>query len=159
MLMHTNVGLEAPPAGCYFEVSFFIGGVVPVFWGDCQFRRVSGISSRIQTQDIRVGGNNQYQTRIPEHVTHGNLILERGFLRGVSELTLEFNLAMTTLELVPGSVLVILQDFGNKGFLGAWLFRHTYPVAWSVSDLNSDDNSVVIDTMELAYSHFYSLRI
>ncbi len=146
-----------PPVGCYFEVSFFIGGLMPVLWGDCQFNRVSGISSRIRTQDIRVGGSNQYQTRIPEHITHGNLILERGLVSG-SYMNWEFNIAMTMLEILPGSVLVVLQEYGNKGLIAAWLFRHTYPVAWSVSDLSSAD-SVVIDTMELAYSHFYSIRI
>ena len=40
-----------------------------------------------------------------------------------------------------------------------WLFKKAWPVKWSTSDLDGESNTVVIDTMELAFSHFETMRL
>lgn len=90
-------------------------------------------------------------------MNYGNLTLERGLVTG-SPLNMEFNNAMSTLKISPGNVLVSLLD--EKSIpVSAWLFWKTYPVKWRVSDLDATSNSLAIDTMELAYTRFQSLRI
>ena len=86
-----------------------------------------------------------------------NLVLERGFVVG-SPLNIEFNVAMSTMEFAPSNVLVILLNEDSIPIAG-WLFQRAYPVKWSISDLDANNNGVVIDTMELAYARFQSLRI
>lgn len=145
-----------PPVGFHFAVIFFIGGIIPNPL-DMRFQKVSGISSQIDTYTYKEGGENLYTHRLPTRVTYGNLNLERGLVVG-SPLNIEFNIAMSTLKLSPGNVLVALLNDDSIP-ITAWLFWKTYPVKWSTSDLDANNNSVVIDTMELAYTRFQSLKV
>lgn len=147
---------ENPPVGFYFMVTFLIGGFVPNLL-DIRFQRVSGISSTMETTEVREGGENLFSLRLPTRMTYGNLVLERGMVIG-SPLNIEFNLAMSTMSFQPGNVLVMLLNANNTP-VASWLFQEAYPLQWSVSDLDANQNSVVIDTMELAYARLQSLRI
>lgn len=147
---------ENPPVGFYFMVTFLIGGFVPNLL-DIRFQRVSGISSTMETTEVREGGENLFSLRLPTRMTYGNLVLERGMVIG-SPLNIEFNLAMSTMSFQPGNVLVMLLNANNTP-VASWLFQEAYPLQWSVSDLDANQSSVVIDTMELAYARLQSLRI
>ena len=137
-------------------VTFLIGGYVPNLL-DIRFQRVSGMTSTIETTEIREGGENLFAYRLPNRATYDNLVLERGMVIG-SSLNTEFNAAMSTLRFETGNVLVMLLNAQSIP-ISAWLFQSTYPIKWSVSDLDANQNAVVIDTMELAYTRFQSLRI
>ena len=147
---------ENPPVGFYFMVTFLIGGFVPNLL-DIRFQRVSGISSTMETTEVREGGENLFSLRLPTRMTYGNLVLERGMVIG-SPLNVEFNLAMSTMSFQPGNVLVMLLNASDLP-VASWLFQETYPLKWSVSDLDANQSSVAIDTMELAYARLQSLRI
>lgn len=145
-----------PPVGYHFAVVFFVGGIIPNPL-DIRFKKVSGLSSTIDTTTITEGGQNLFKHRLPDRVSYNNLTLERGMIMG-SPVSVEFNVAMSTLQVKPGNVLVALLD--DAGIpTSAWLFIKTFPVKWSVSDLDADQNSIVIETMELAYTRFQVLRI
>jgi phage tail-like protein len=147
---------ENPPVGFHFMVVFFMGGVLPNPL-DIRFQKVSGISAEIETTDIREGGENILQHKLPVHVTYNNLVLERGMVIG-SLLNAEFNIAMSSMKFTPGNVLVMLLN-ENSIPLCSWLFQRAYPVKWTTSDLDANVNSVVIDTMELAYTRFQRVSI
>lgn len=135
-----------PPLGFRFDVRFFKpdGTWNPL---DTRFKRVSGIGST-----IRLGA---YQ--LPEEVTHGNLVLERGLIVN-SPLSAKFNTIMSEFKFSPGDVLVSLLD-GAGDTISSWLFMKAYPVKWSISDLNADQNEVVIESLELAYRRMQPVRI
>ncbi len=147
---------DTPPVGFHFVVVFYFNGftVNPL---DTHFQKVSGITSEVKTTTLDEGGENLYTHRFPDKVSYGNLKLERGFVSG-SPLNLEFNAAMSTLQIKPGNVLVTLLDDGGSP-ISAWLFWKTFPVKWSISDLDANSNTVVIESMELAYTRFQTLRI
>ncbi|MDJ0715444.1 MAG: phage tail protein [Prochloraceae cyanobacterium] len=147
---------EIPPVGFHFMVVFFIAGVTPNPL-DIRFQKVSGISAEIETEDIREGGENLFRQHLPTRVTYNNLVLERGMVIG-SPLNLEFNVAMSSMKFAPSNVLVMLLNEEDIP-LASWLFQSAYPVKWTVSDLDANQNQVVIDTMELAYGRFQSVRI
>jgi phage tail-like protein len=147
---------ENPPVGFYFMVVFFIAGILPNPL-DIRFQKVSGISAEIETTDIREGGENIFRHRLPNHVTYNNLVLERGMVIG-SPLKAEFHTAISSMKFTPSNVLVMLLNDQNIP-LSAWLFQRAYPVKWTTSDLDANANAVVIDTMELAYTRFQSVRI
>jgi phage tail-like protein len=147
---------KSPPAGFHFLVVFFIAGIVPNPL-DIRFKKVSGLSVEVETTPLKEGGQNHFVHQLPTGIKHGNLVLERGMVIG-SPLNIEFNLAMSTMTLVPGNVMVtVLND--NSAPVAGWLLLKSYPVKWSVSDLDADQNGIVVDTMELAYSRFQILRI
>ncbi len=145
-----------PPVGYHFMVVFFIGGVSPNPI-DIRFRKVSGLSAEIETWTLKEGGENLYIHRLPNRVKYGNLLLERGMVIK-SPLNIEFNIAMTSLKFAPGNVMVTLLN-DDSAPISAWLFIQSYPVKWSVSDLNADRSEIVIDKMELAYTRFRILRV
>lgn len=151
---------QFPPNRYRFMVSFLVGGVFPNPL-DIRFQKVSGLSAHIETREIRQGGENLFVQRLPNRVTYSNLVLERGMVVGsASPLTIEFNLAMSTLTLVPGNVLVMLLNEEDNPIVagGSWLLQQAYPVKWSVSDLNATVNDVMIETLELTYGRLQSVR-
>lgn len=148
--------LLGPALGFRFAVFFLAGGAVPNPI-DVRFQRVSGLSATIDTTTIVEGGQNLYAHRLPTRVGYGNLVLERGLVVG-SPVNLEFNAAMSLFKFAPGNVIVtVLHE--SRAPLAAWMFIRAYPVRWSTSDLDAGQESVVIDTLELAYTRMQSLRI
>ncbi|HHT05213.1 MAG TPA: phage tail protein [Hydrogenispora sp.] len=145
-----------PPVGFHFAVIFYKDGVEPNSI-DMYFKKVSGLSSEIETVSYKEGGENLFTHRLPNRVSYNNLVLERGLVLGtpVSE---DFQTAMSEMRFYPHNVLVaLLNEDGNPE--AAWLFWKAYPVRWSVSDLDADANTVAIETMELAYTRFQVMRI
>lgn len=137
-------------------VSFLVGGIIPNPL-DIRFQSVSGMASTIETQAVREGGENLFVHQLPNRVTYENLSLKRGMVIG-SMLNAEFNQAMSTLTFQPGNVLVMLLN-GEDVPIAGWLFQKTYPINWSVSDLDATENAIVIDTMELHCGRLQRLKI
>jgi phage tail-like protein len=145
-----------PVLGFRFAVFFFAAGVVPNPL-DIRFAKASGLSATIKTSAVNEGGQNLYTHRLPDRVEYGNLVLERGYLVG-SPLHIEFNAAMTAFKFVPSNVIVTLLN-DDKIPLGAWMFMKAYPVRWATSDLDANEEKLVIDTLELAYTRMQIMRI
>lgn len=145
-----------PPLGYRFAVVFFIGGVLPNPI-DTMFQKVSGLESTVETITVEEGGQNLYTQRLPKKIQHENLVLERGVFIG-SPLVIELNIAVTLFKFAPSNVLVSLLD-DSVAPLASWMFLNAYPVKWSVSDLDAEQNSVVIERMEFTYQHMIILRV
>ena len=111
----------------------------------------------MRTQAIPEGGQNLYTQLVPTGIEHGNLILERGMVVG-SPLNVEFNAAMSLFKFAPSNVLVMLFNESSVP-VAAWLFMKAYPVQWSTSDFDADQQNLVVDTLELAYAGMQILRI
>ena len=142
--------------GFRFVVTFFIGGVVPNPL-DVRFKKVSGLKATVKTRTIAEGGQNLFTQKLPEGVEYDNLILERGMIVG-SPLTIEFEAAMSLFKFSPSNVMVALLG-EDKVPVAGWMFFNAYPVRWSTSDLDADQKTIVIDTLELAYSRMQTIRI
>lgn len=153
-----SIQAQNPPVGFYFMVTFLINGWVflpnPL---DIRFQKVSGMISTIETQEVREGGENLFVHKLPNRITYDNLVLERGMVIG-SLLHEEFDLAMSTLRFQPGSVFVMLLN-AQAAPIAGWLFQGTYPIKWSVSNLDATQNALVIETMELTYSRLQRVSI
>jgi phage tail-like protein len=142
--------------GFRFGVLFIAGGVIPNPL-DIRFQRVSGLSAEVNTITLEEGGQNLYIHRLPKSISYNNLVLERGFVVG-SPLNIEFNAAMSLFKFAPANVLVTLLS-ETKIPLAAWLFMKAYPVKWATSDLNAGETTILVDTLELAYTRMQILRV
>ncbi|GAA4274023.1 phage tail protein [Aquimarina gracilis] len=159
VLKAINFADREPTLSHRFGVFFLAGGIIPNPI-DLRFQRVSGISTEVQLETINEGGENLHMHRVPKMTNYNNLVLERGFVASPipSPLHLEFKAAFNSFTFSPSNVLVTV--FKENGIpIGGWIFKKAYPVKWSVSDLDAQSNSVIIDTMELAYSNFQILRM
>lgn len=159
VLKALNFADKEPQLSHRFGVFFLIAGIIPNPI-DIRFQKVSGLSTEVQLETINEGGDNVHMLRVPKSVNYGNLVLERGYVASFipSPLTLEFKAAFNTLKFLPSNVLVTL--FNDNGIpIGGWVFKKAYPVKWSVSNLDAQSDSVIIDTMELAYSKVEIMRM
>ena len=144
------------PLSSRFAVVFFALGVVPNPI-DLRFQRVSGLSASISTVTVREGGQQLYTHRLPDMVSYGNLVLERGFMVG-SPLNIEFNAAFSLMKFAPSNVMITLLNEDAVPIAG-WMFVQAFPVRWATADLDASRDEVLIDTLELAYTRMQAIRI
>lgn len=136
------------PVGFYFELSFA--------GEDSAFQEVTGLSKEMSVEEIVGGGENRFKYRLPTVVTSQNLVLKRAIIPSGSQLVnwcagvLDGGLAM---PIQTTDVTVSLLDASGDPLM-QWTFYSAYPVKYSVSDFKSQDNSLVIESIELAYTYF-----
>jgi phage tail-like protein len=138
-----------PPVGFHFKVEFQGVGSGDA---DTRFQEVSGLTAEIQTEELVVGGENRFSYRLPTRAKYGNLILKRGMLQD-SGLVSWFTKAIEDFEFKPADVNVYLLN-ENHEITSSWIFTQAYPVKWAISDFKAQDNSLVIETIELVYQYF-----
>ena len=144
------------PLSSRFAVVIFALGVVPNPI-DLRFQRVSGLSASISTVTVREGGQQLYTHRLPDMVSYGNLVLERGFMVG-SPLNIEFNVVFSLMKFAPSNVMITLLNEDAVPIAG-WMFVQAFPVRWATADLDASRDEVLIDTLELAYTRMQAIRI
>lgn len=134
------------------------------------FKEVSGLSTEMELETIQEGGVNEYEHRLPKQVKHGNLVLKRtlmplkdnevvSWIRDVLEGGLCFDVTGRKLPITRNIQVTLLsiksQAEGEKDAtipLYKWECINAFPVKWEVDTLDAEKNSVLIETLEFAYS-------
>ena len=62
--------------------------------------------------------------------------------------------AILNFDIRPMNLLVRLLNLSNPKPLVTWEVINAWPKKWSVSDLNAEQNSLAIESLELNYSYF-----
>jgi phage tail-like protein len=137
-----------------YPVSFYFRLMLPGV--DAAFQEVTGISKEMGIEEITSGGENRFKYRLPTTNSSQNLVLKRALVPWGSPLIIwcascvDLGLA---LPIVPIPIILSLLD-SNGIVCSMWTFFNAYPVKYSVSDLKSQENGIVIESIELAYTHF-----
>ena len=145
-----------PPVSYYFSLSFSdVTGQT-----EASFKEVSGISNEIPIEETKEGGVNSFKHRLPGTIKYSNLELKRGLISKDSAL---FNWCKATVESGLGNpietktILVSLLDENSKP-LKTWSFADAWPVKWDISDFNSVNDELVVETLEFAYRFIRVIR-
>lgn len=137
-----------PPWGFYYKVEFNISSNK----NDVSFQAVSGLSVEYDVEEYKEGGENRFTHKLPGRTKYADLVLKRGMLTD-SEVTKWCLAAFRDRNFKPADISVILMN--EKGEpLRTWNVAHAIPKRWLVTDLNANDNAVVIETLELIYQYF-----
>lgn len=125
------------------------------------FSECGGLEVNVKYDEVREGGQNEFVHRLPGRVEYGNLVLKRGFVpadgtaagEGVSEF---FRWCLTGLnrqgsQVQRRDVTVTLVSLGTGTRIYAWVFRRCYPVKWSGPALKAGENSIAVESLELAH--------
>jgi phage tail-like protein len=138
-----------PPWGFYYKVEF---GRINQVADDVRFQTVSGLSVEYDFETFKEGGENRFEHKLPVRTKYADMVLKRGML--TNSAVIKWCLAaFRDREFTPVDISVILMN--EKGDpLRTWNLAHAIPKKWLVSDLNANENSVVVETMELAYRYF-----
>lgn len=146
--MANNPGGYYPPVGFHFKVEFVgIGND-----NDIRFQSVSGLNVEYDTESFKEGGENRFEHKLPLRTKYPDLSLKRGLLTD-SNVIRWCQLALEARVFLPILVSVHLLNEKHES-IKQWEIIDAWPKKWSVSDLNAQENSVVIETLDLAYKYF-----
>jgi phage tail-like protein len=137
-----------PPWGFYYKVEFSNSKNK----NDVRFQSVSGLSVEYDMEEYKEGGENRYTVRLPVRTKYADLVLKRGMLTD-SDVLKWCLAAFRDRDFKPADLAVILMNEKSEP-LRTWNIVQAIPKKWIVSDLNSTENSVVIETLELTYRYF-----
>lgn len=137
-----------PPWSFYYKVEFGASKNK----NDVRFQTVSGLSVEYDMEEYKEGGENRFSHKLPGRTKYADLVLKRGMLTD-STLIAWFMDAFRDRVFEPTDVNVILMNEAGEP-LRTWKIAQAIPKKWSVSDFNSGENTVVIETMELSYRYF-----
>lgn len=137
-----------PPVGFHFSVRFGISQTE----NDIRFQSVGGLSVEYETETYKEGGENRFIHELPVRTQYAPLVLKRGLL--VDSDVLNWCLdAFENRSFQPTDLQVNLLNEQHEP-LKTWAVAWAWPKKWSVSDFNAEENSIVIETLELSYRYF-----
>ncbi|MDI9311625.1 MAG: phage tail protein [Limnohabitans sp.] len=142
-----------PPVGFHFLVEFAGLGTVQK---DHQFQSVSGLSVDIETEEINEGGENRFKHKVPVKTKFPNLVLKRGILLD-SKVIDWCKKAIENFEFKPINLTIKLLNEEHQPLI-SWNIVHAYPVKWSVEDFNAQESKLVIESFELTYNYFTTIK-
>jgi phage tail-like protein len=152
-----------PPPSFYFTVTV-LGLATPLALlsgVDASFQEISGLQSEFQSEEVVEGGENRYVHRLPKQTKYSNLVLKRGAVSKLSFFAEWFGATIgstLSIPVLPQNLLVSLLSENGIPLI-AWAVVNAYPLKWNISNMNSQDGKVLIETMELSYNYFERLNL
>lgn len=156
-----NLYLKSYPAvGFHFRVTF---GTANEDDGDNRFQSVSGLSVEVETENKKEGGENRFEHVLPLRTKYPLLVLKKGLIQSKSFRVwcMESINAITTMASAsPSKRLISPKDITvsllnpDGGELMVWNVVHAWPKKWSISDLNAEQSTIVVESIELQYQYF-----
>ena len=120
---------------------------------DIRFQTVSGLDSTIDTETVKEGGENRFEHVVPVRRKYGPLTLKRGLIKpSQSALTRWLKNAFDEeiVDPIPTVNIHLLNE--EHQTLMHWTVNNVWPRSWKVGDLNAEQGSVLIETLELNYN-------
>jgi phage tail-like protein len=143
-----SAGGYYPPVGFHFRVEFLnIGND-----NDVRFQSVGGLSVEYDTEAFKEGGENRFEYKLPVRTKYPDLVLKRGLLLDSAVYAWCID-ALQNRIFAPAQLNVTLLNEQHEP-LKVWKVFNAWPRKWQVSDLNAQENSIVIETMEMSYQYF-----
>ncbi|MCB2179902.1 phage tail protein [bacterium] len=121
------------------------------------FQSISGLSVTRNLETITEGGVNNQNHELPGSLSYGHVTFKNGL--SSPDFFLKWMLDGQYIGYANKGVPVTLVQRrttkdGTVDFL-TWSFSKPIPVSWSISDLTvTDSNSIVIETLEIAFEYF-----
>jgi len=117
-----------------------------------QFKSVVGLTVDIDTEEILKNGEIKFRHSFPSRTRFPNLILKGGVLKDLKAIDW-CKKAIEHYQFSPTDIKVRLVNSKKESIL-AWNIIHAYPIKWTLKKQETEENNIVIETMELAYNYF-----
>lgn len=143
-----SAGGYYPPVGFHFKVEFISIGND----NDQRFQSVGGLNIEFDVENVKEGGENRFEHKLPGRTKYADLSLKRGMLTDSKVIAWCRN-ALKNREFRPATIKVSLLNEEHQPLL-SWKVYNAWPRKWSVSDLNAGENTVVVETLDICYSYF-----
>ncbi|TAF35771.1 MAG: phage tail protein [Cytophagales bacterium] len=145
-----------PPSAFSFVVTIGTSGTPPKI--DNQFKEVSGINQELEMEDVIEGGENRFVHKLPTRIKNQELVLKRGLVVANSQLTDWCKKVLEQQLYSTKDIQVDLMGFKDENkpleSLMHWSFVGAMPIKWEISDFNSMENELVVETITFSYQYF-----
>jgi phage tail-like protein len=141
--------LFTPMVGFHFVVVFELFPQQP---DDICFQEVSGLSVDLEMEAVKEGGQNRYTWQLPVRTKYEDITLKRGLIP-LSGISLWCKDALENFDFKPCNVLISLMN-ENHLPLKNWYVINAIPKKWSVSNFNSTENAIAVESLVLSYQYF-----
>jgi phage tail-like protein len=124
---------------------------------DSRFKEVTGLSVEIPLEEVAEGGENRFRHKVPGVPKYTNLVLKRGMIAAQLPFYQWCNATLLnnfSKPIQPKTISIALLNTDTSQPMRTWTVNNAWPVKWSISDFNSMDGQVVIETLEMAYENF-----
>ena len=140
-----STGMNDPYASFRFEVQ--IEGLGPVAFSECTLPPLE-----VEVHEQKEGGYNAGTHLLPGRVRAGRLTLKRGLVEA-SKLLKWYEAVMTgNTKGAQRNMSITLWDSTKRPVMRLD-FERAYPVKWSGPTLNTGENTVAVETLEVAFGH------
>lgn len=160
-----------PAVGFHFRVTFSDykkadGSPVNDPKDDCdaRFQSVIGLSVEVETETKKEGGENRFEHVLPLRTKYPPLVLKRGLVKGkdlrkwitgnINGIANKAHEATSERLISPRDIKIDLLGPETDEILMSWNIVHAWPKKWSVSDLNAEQGSIIVESIELQYQYF-----
>jgi len=141
---------------------------------ETRFQSVTGLSVDMQTETLKEGGENRFEHILPVRTKYDPLVLKRGLVND-SQMVKWCMDAILNFDIRPMNLLVRLLHIersdpnqppeaiatGGSSTIAplmTWKVINAWPKKWSVSEFNAEQNSIAVESLELNYSYFETLK-
>jgi phage tail-like protein len=152
-----------PPVAFHFDVTMLGDSATPEV--DASFQEISGMDRELEVESLNEGGENRFTYQLPKRGKHPNLVLKRGLVTlvpdpdptkpgrqsGLAEWAEETVGSLFVDAIEPKTLEVRLLNAERQPLI-VWTFTNAYPVKWVTSSLNSTENKMAVETLEIAYA-------
>lgn len=126
-----------------------------VDWGDkagnIRFTEVSGLEMEADVIEHRDGSSPEFvMEQIPGMKKFSRVVLRRGTFKGDNEFYDWIN-TISLLEVERRDVIISMLDEKHEAIV-KWTLKKAWPAKLTSTDLNSGDNAIAIESLELAHS-------
>jgi phage tail-like protein len=137
-----------PPVGFHFLVSFEFSPQTD----DTRFQEVTGLDVEMEMESFTEGGQNRFTWQLPKRTRYSDITLKRGMFIGSSVIKWCRD-ALENFSFAPANVHITLLNENHEPVM-TWYVINAIPKKWSVSGLNAQDNSIMIESITLSYQYF-----
>jgi phage tail-like protein len=128
-------------AGTLISVAFnyFVAG----------FSECTGIDASFEVMQVKEGGLNTHVWQLPVRASHSNITLKHGAIYAYDDLW-DWHYGWVQGQGTRKDGIIVLND--NTGTPAKmWKFKRGIPVKWSGPALNASQNSVAVESLEIAH--------
>ena len=112
------------------------------------FSEVGGLSLELEPQEYAEGGINTHLHKFPGRTKQTNITLKRGIVdRKMWDWFYDFTIGKVKFR----DVSIRLRDPSGGQVVMEWQIVDAFPVKWSGPELNATQNSVAVESLELAH--------
>jgi phage tail-like protein len=137
-----------PPVGFHFLVTFELSPQP----GDTRFQEVTGLDVEIEMESFVEGGENRFTWELPKRARYSDITLKRGMLID-SPVIKWCRDAFESFQFAPTNLHISLLNEQHVPIM-VWYVVNAIPKKWSVSGLNAQDSSIVVESITLSYQYF-----